>query len=36
MSTEINPTTGMRLDIFGPTLEFLERCRLGRDRRSQL
>jgi hypothetical protein len=23
MSTEINPTTGLRLDLFGPTLEFL-------------
>ena len=23
MSTEINPTTGVRLEVFGPTVEFL-------------
>ena len=23
MSTEINPTTGLRLDLFGPTVELL-------------
>jgi hypothetical protein len=23
MSTEMNPTTGLRVDLFGPTVEFL-------------